>query len=83
VAFGLHSTADVVKTFSSAVPSDRRWSGGPDRRRHSRSGRRKTDPHMDWRRIAWLFGAYAACMSVRSLTANVWKLFKRDKPVAG
>ena len=42
-----------------------------DRRRHSRSGRRAGDPHSNWRRIAWLFAAYATYLSVRSLTSTV------------
>jgi hypothetical protein len=69
---------------SSTVPtSDRRRSGSSDRRQHPRNGRRKTDPHVDWRRIAWLFGAYAVYMSVRSLPAHVWKFFKSERPIAG
>jgi len=38
-----------------------------DRRKLSRSGRRAEDPHTNWRRLAWLFGAYAIYLSVRSL----------------
>jgi hypothetical protein len=59
---------------------DRRSQQAQDRRRHSRSGRRKTDPHTSswhWRRIAWLFAAYGALMSVRTLPASVRRLFAR------
>jgi len=56
---------------------------GTDRRKHSRSGRRATDPHVNWRRLAWLFGAYALCLSIRSLPAHVLKFFRRGTPTAG
>jgi len=48
-----------------------------DRRLHSRGGRRAGDPRVNWRRLAWLFAAYAAYVSVRSLPASVKKLFNR------
>lgn len=50
---------------------------GTDRRKYSRSGRRSSDPHVNWRRIAWLFAAYAVYISVRSLPATVRNLFNR------
>ena len=70
--------------------TERRLSNRNDRRAHSRSGRRSTDPRMNWRRIAWLFAAYAAYLSVRSLSATVRdavpaklkKLFKREETAA-
>jgi hypothetical protein len=45
---------------------------------------------VNWRRIAWLFAAYAAYLSIRSLTATVRdvvparlkKLFKREETAA-
>jgi hypothetical protein len=84
MAFALHRTVDVSEMSQSTVPTpDRRAPGGTDRRRNSRSGRRSTDPHVDWQRIAWLFGAYAVYVSARSLPATIWKLFKRQTPVAG
>jgi hypothetical protein len=61
-----------------------------DRRKNSRSGRRAADPHTNWRRLAWLFAAYAAFLSLRSLPlamknsvldrvrAAVQKLFRRE-----
>jgi hypothetical protein len=54
----------------------------PDRRRTSRSGRRSNDPHgaWHWRRIAWLFAAYVAVASVRSLPQTLTRLFKRSTP---
>ncbi len=60
-----------------AVVTDRRTTQRTDRRKHSRSGRRATDPQTNWRRVAWLFAAYAAYLSIRSLPANVKNLFKR------
>ena len=44
-----------------------------DRRKKSRGGRRATDPRdpWRWRRVAWLFAAYAAYLSLRSLTSTV------------
>ena len=55
--------------------TDRRVPGA-DRRKRSRSGRRTSDPHVNWRRIAWLFAAYALYLSVRSLPETVRNLFK-------
>jgi len=46
---------------------DRRLAARGDRRRNSRSGRRTDDPHTNWRRIAWLFAAYAIYLTVCSL----------------
>ena len=68
---------------------DRRAPNRSDRRKHSRSGRRASDPRNNWRKIAWLFAAYAAYLSVRSLPEavkhavpatvdRVKKLFKRE-----
>jgi len=61
------------------VPDRRRVS---DRRRHSRSGRRANDPHVEWhwRRLAWLFAAYALFVSVRSLPASVKQYLQRQPP---
>jgi hypothetical protein len=59
------------------VPDRRATAGSTDRRKYSRSGRRKSDPHTNWRRIAWLFAAYAAYLSVRQLPETVRNLFKR------
>ncbi len=58
---------------------ERRQAHG-DRRKNSRSGRRKSDPRVEWRwrRIAWLFAAYAAFLSVRSLPESVRKFFARS-----
>jgi hypothetical protein len=59
------------------IPTVDRRMPGADRRRHSRSGRRASDPHTNWRRIAWLFAAYALYLSVRSLPETVRNLFSR------
>jgi hypothetical protein len=56
---------------------DRRGARSGDRRRNSRSGRRSGDPHVNWRRLGWLFAAYAVYVSVRSLPTTVKKLFNR------
>jgi hypothetical protein len=60
-----------------AYEIDRRLAGGVDRRGQSRSGRRSTDPHRNWRRLAWLFAWYAAYVSVRSLPSSVRRRLKR------
>jgi hypothetical protein len=60
------------------VPSrERRAASSGDRRRNSRSGRRNGDPRVNWRRVAWLFAAYAVYVSVRSLPETVRKMFQR------
>ena len=46
---------------------ERRGAVRNDRRKLSRSGRRANDPHTNWRRLAWLFAAYATYLSIRSL----------------
>jgi hypothetical protein len=59
------------------VPTpDRRAAPRGDRRKNSRSGRRAADPHTNWRRLAWLFAAYATYLSMRSLPAAM----KRSLP---
>ena len=55
----------------------RRYASSVDRRRNPRSGRRTGDPRVNWRRIAWLFAAYAVYVSVRSLPTTVKKMFHR------
>jgi hypothetical protein len=51
-----------------------------DRRKHSRSGRRSQDPNprASWRRLGWLFAAYALYLSVRSLPATITRFFKKS-----
>jgi hypothetical protein len=66
----------VAEPNTTTATAERRIPGA-DRRKHSRSGRRTSDPHTNWRRIAWLFAAYAIVMSVRSLPTTVRNLFKR------
>jgi hypothetical protein len=56
---------------------ERRGARSADRRRNSRSGRRTGDPHVNWRRLGWLFAAYAVYVSVRSLPTTVKKMFNR------
>jgi hypothetical protein len=61
---------------------ERRTAVRTDRRKYSRSGRRDDDPHVNWRRWAWLFAAYALFMSIRSLPSTVKKkLFDRSAGV--
>src|SRR5438034_189674 len=64
-------------TVTETVP-ERRSDGRRDRRKNSRSGRRSADPH-DWRRVAWLFGLYAAYLSLRSVPAAIRRLFEQRK----
>jgi hypothetical protein len=51
-----------------------------DRRKQPRNGRRGSDPRRNWRRLAWLFAAYIAYVSVRWLPPGVRRFFNR--PVA-
>jgi hypothetical protein len=66
----------LVPELTVPVADRRRLS---DRRRNSRSGRRATDPHVEWhwRRLAWLFAAYALFVSARSLPASVKNYLRR------
>jgi hypothetical protein len=61
------------------TPETERRASTSDRRRRSRSGRRAGDPHFNWRRIAWLFAAYALYVSVRTLPSTIRKLFERRR----
>jgi hypothetical protein len=60
------------------VTAERRVVGG-DRRKNTRGGRRTSDPHTNWRwrRLAWLFAAYAVYLSLRSLPATLKEYFAR------
>jgi len=61
---------------------ERRAAVRTDRRKYSRSGRRDDDPHVNWRRLAWLFAGYGLFMSLRSLPSTVRKkLFDRSTAV--
>jgi hypothetical protein len=62
-----------------ASHGERRAAPGADRRRKPRSGRRATDPHVNWRRVAWLFAIYATVLSVRSLPLTIRSLFNRER----
>jgi len=70
-------------TAETTTPTfERRRAERTDRRRLSRSGRRDNDPHVNWRRWAWLFAAYALFMSLKSLPATAKKkLLARSKAV--
>jgi len=77
-----HGSIDGVPVaFSTAVavnPFDNeRRAGAGDRRRHSRSGRRASDPHTNWRGIAWLFALYAAYVSLRTLPSTIKERLRR------
>jgi len=69
MAFALHGIVNVAETIPQRP--ERRRTPGADRRRNSRSGRRAADPHTNWRRVAWLFLAYATVLSIRSLPATM------------
>lgn len=58
---------------------DRRGSDRGDRRKYSRSGRRASDPHVNWRRLTWVFAGYALYLSIRSLPETVRRLFRRTE----
>jgi hypothetical protein len=57
---------------------ERRGTERTDRRKISRSGRRATDPRINWSRVAWLFAASAAYQSIRSLPSTVRRFFRRS-----
>ena len=77
VAPKLHSAAGVRKK---KPENERRQAQQGDRRKNSRGGRRNGDPHSNWRRIAWLFAAYAMYLSVRSVPATVRRMLQRKNP---
>jgi len=70
--------ADVV---SEKVVASERRTDSVERRKNSRGGRRSGDPHPDWRwrRLAWLFAAYALYLSVRALPSTVKNYFNRTR----
>jgi len=68
----------IVAETTIPVPDRRSTAPRNDRRKNSRSGRRATDPRVDWRRAAWRFAAYALFLSARSLPASVKKFFLRS-----
>jgi hypothetical protein len=70
----------VREATQSPIP-ERRVAARADRRKQSRSGRRNDDPHVNWRRVAWLFAGYALYISARSLPATVKaKILRRPTP---
>jgi len=66
-------------TDGSTTASDRRLANGGDRRKNSRAGRRagESNGSRRWRRVAWVFAAYALCVSVRSVPSAIRKAFSR------
>ena len=69
---------------NSMPTTERRATQRTDRRQHSRGGRRRSDPHVNWQRLAWLFAVYAIFMSLRSLPSTVVSFFKNERtPTAG
>jgi hypothetical protein len=67
-----------VADVSPAYTVDRRSPDRRDRRKRSRSGRRARDPHTNWRRVYWLFGAYALYLSVRNVPATIRRLWRHE-----
>jgi hypothetical protein len=63
-----------------APPSERRGAVLTDRRKRSRSGRRSSDPRVNWRRVGWLFACYALYLSARALPANFKSKFFPRSP---
>jgi len=66
---------------SPSIP-ERRTPERRDRRKQSRSGRRASDPHTNWRRVGWLFATYGIYLSFRSLPASIKKFFMKDETPA-
>jgi hypothetical protein len=56
---------------------NRRADASSDRRRRRRGGRRAADPRTNWRRLGWLFAAYAMYLSLRSLPTTIVRRLKR------
>jgi hypothetical protein len=81
VASALQWSRSVAE--NATVRNDRRGVSF-DRRKKSRGGRRTTDPRTAWRwrRLAWLFGAYAVYWSVRALPSTVKRYFNRTETPA-
>jgi hypothetical protein len=65
-------------TLVDTVMNERRGTERTDRRKNSRNGRRGTDPRVNWRRLAWLFAAYAVYLSIRSLPSAVRRFLDRS-----
>jgi hypothetical protein len=61
-----------------SVTVERRSLDRRDRRKHSRSGRRADDPRTTWRRVYWLFGAYALYLSVRKIPSTIRRFWRRE-----
>jgi hypothetical protein len=88
LALRLHRNSGVSAPASTELDKERVARAfvprGADRRRHSRSGRRTEDPHVSewhWRRVAFLFAAYVAYVSLRTLPSTVQRWFKRSSRV--
>lgn len=75
LALQLHWQVDVADP---SVTVERRSLARQDRRKHSRSGRRAEDPHTTWRRVYWLFGAYALYLSVRKIPSTLRRFWRRE-----
>jgi len=70
----------LIRGVTHSAPAvERRSSDRPDRRKQSRSGRRASDPHFNWRRLAWLFMAYATFLSLRTLPSTLHRLIRRKQ----
>ena len=81
MALRLHVDQNVPPQTTTPAP-ERRAAVHTDRRKRSRSGRRGDDPHVNWRRVAWLFAGYALFVSIRSLPSTLRrKLFERSTAI--
>ena len=69
----------MIGVAENSRESERREMERSDRRKNSRSGRRTTDPHVNWRRLTWLFAGYALYLSIRSLPETVRRVFRRPE----
>jgi len=77
------TVASIHGVSASTMNSEERRDRAGDRRHVSRNGRRSDDPKAasKWRRLGWLFAAYVAYTTVRSLPQTVKRIFAR-KPAA-
>jgi len=77
-----HHGVEVAQTAAvrQAPTLERRQIEQNDRRKNSRGGRRRSDPHTRWRRVVWFFAAYVVYLGIQSIPATIRRLFKRERP---
>jgi len=81
--FGARAGVEVagLARVAGSSPTNRR-DGNGDRRKHSRSGRRRQDPHTHSRRVRWLFVIYAAFVGARWVPDAIKRVLRRRHETA-